>query len=96
MGGPCNFPEFPHAIDESHWLYTSTLDGEVSASNLILTYARWKTEYPWPQQALRGSVVFRDGKMRVALQCPRYDKAGESIDHYAPYELNGTYTLKFQ
>jgi len=56
FGGPCNFPQLPHRISESHWLYTDRIEGEVSTNHLILTYERGKTEYPWAQEALHVSA----------------------------------------
>jgi hypothetical protein len=95
MGGPCNFPQFPHRIHGSHWIYTPTINGEVATNHLILTYERGKTEYPWPQQALHGTVVFTNGHMGVALQLPYFRDDG-SIARYTPYKLNGNYTLEMK
>ncbi len=92
LGGPCNITT-PHKIAESHWIYTDTIQGTVAATNLVLTYERGKTEYPWPQSALRGSVTFSDGWLHVALERPVYVD-GVSVDHYDRYPLNGDYKLE--
>ena len=94
-GGPCNFPQFPHRIHKTHWIYTPVIVGEVSTNQLILTYERGKTEYPWPQEALRGLVTFTNGHMRVALQLPVF-RDDNTISQYVPYELNGDYKLELR
>lgn len=72
------------------------MQGEVPADQMVLTYWRGKTNYPWPQQALRGSVTFTDGKMCVKLELPYYNEKGDAIDHYTRYKLNGVYSLKYE
>jgi hypothetical protein len=95
MGGPCNFPQFPHRLYESHWIYTDRIEGEVSTNHLVLTFWRGATEYPWIQETLRGSVVFTNKHMHVALQLP-YFRDDNTIERYVPYELNGDYKLEMR
>jgi hypothetical protein len=75
------------------WIYTRTIEGEISASQIILTHERGKTENPWRQQALRGTVTFSPEHMHVALECPNYKQDG-TIYRYVPYDLNGDYKLE--
>ena len=75
------------------WLYAGTIEGEISANQIILTHERDKTKYPWPQQALRGSVTFSPEHMHVALECPNYKQDGV-IYRYVKYDLNGDYKLE--
>ncbi|HSU53527.1 MAG TPA: hypothetical protein VLT36_05680 [Candidatus Dormibacteraeota bacterium] len=72
FGGPCNFPQMPHRISESHWIYTDRIEGEVSTNHLILTYERGKTEPPWPQEALQGRIRFANNYLHVDLQLPYF------------------------
>jgi len=95
MGGPCNFPQMPHRVSESHWIYTDRIEGQVSTNHLILTYERGKTEYPWPQEALRGTVTFTNGYMHVDLQTPIFAD-GTNVSSYVPYRLNGDYKLEIK
>ena len=92
LGGPDNLTK-PHKIAGSHWIYADTTQGVVTATNLILTYEQGKTEYPWSQSALRGSVTFSEGQLHVALERPVYVD-GISVDHYEQYPLNGDYRLE--
>jgi hypothetical protein len=90
------FPSLiPRTCDLTDWIYTGTIDGQVPASQIILTHERGKTESPWPQKGLRGSVMFLSGRMHVALQCPYYKRDG-TIKRYVEYELNGDYNLVAQ
>ena len=88
---------FPSLIsrtcDMTDWIYTSTIEGELPASQIILTHERGKTGYPWPQTALHGAVTFSPGHMHVALECPYY-KRDSTIYRYVQYELNGDYQLE--
>lgn len=94
--GPCRFPSFiPRTFDTTDWIYTKVIEGEIPAAQIVVTHERGKTEYPWPQSRLRGSITFSPGHMRVALDSPYY-KDGVSIHHYEPYSLNGDYTLQPQ
>ena len=87
------FPSLiPRTCDMTDWIYTGTIDGEVPASQIILTHERGKTESPWPKKSLRGSVTFSPGRMHVALECP-YHKQDGTIQRYVAYELNGDYGL---
>jgi hypothetical protein len=95
FGGPCNLTFPPQRVSESHWIYTDKVDGEISTNHLILTYERGKTEYPWPQEALRGTVKFSNGHMRVALQTPIF-RQDDSIARYEAYKLNGDYKLEMR
>jgi hypothetical protein len=80
-------------VDTTDWIYTSTIEGEIPASQIILTHERGKTEYPWPQQALHGAITFLPGHMHVALQWPYYKQDG-TIYRYVQYKLNGDYSLE--
>jgi hypothetical protein len=91
-GGPCNISLPPSRIHLSHWIYTSTLYGEVPANQLFLTYYDQGTNFP--QSALRGKVTFSGGKMNVSLRCPIY--ADNGIARYESYALNGRYKLQVQ
>ena len=69
------------------------IEGEIPAAQAIVTHEQGKTEYPWPQSGLRGSITFTPGHMRVVLDSPYY-KHGVSIHHCEPYRLNGDYKLE--
>lgn len=90
-GGPCNIA-FPRKIKVQDWLYVTQMEGTLEASSIILTHERGKTEYPWPQSALRGSLVFTSGSVQVNLQIPQY-RQDSSIEKYVPYRLNGSYKI---
>jgi hypothetical protein len=92
LGGPCNLTA-PHKIPESHWIYTDTVQGIVPATNLVLTYERGKTEFPWPQSDLRGSITFSDGQLHIGFERP-VCVDGVSVDHYERYPLNGSYKVE--
>jgi hypothetical protein len=94
--GPCRFPSLiPRAFEMTDWIYTRAIEGEMPAAEIVVTHERGKTEYPWPQSGLRGSITFTPGRMRVALDSPYYED-GVSIHHYEAYRLNGDYTLQTQ
>jgi len=82
-------------IQATNWLYTAKVDGEIPATELILSDFQGRTERPWVQQALKGSATFSGAKMRLSLEVPIY-LDGESIDHYEPSRLNGVYKLRFR
>ena len=92
-GGPCNI-EWPHRIYPSDWIYTASIDGEIPADHLVLTHERGKTEYPWPQEGLCGSVTFTNGQMQVLLKILWHPEGKESVNRYMRYNLNGRYTLE--
>ncbi len=94
-GGPCNI-EWPHRSYGSHWIYTTRIEGDVPADHLVLTYERGKTEYPWPQDGLCGSVTFTNGRMRVLLKIRYHPEGQESVNRYMQYELNGKYSLRLE
>jgi len=92
--GPCRFPSLiPRTFETTDWFYTSSIEGEIPAAQVVVTHERGKTEYPWPKSKLRGSITFTADHMRVALESPYY-KDGVHIHHYEPYRLNGDYILQ--
>ena len=92
-GGPCSVTCIPTWIEESHWIYTNDLAGTVGADRIVLTYERGKLKYPWPQEALRGTLTFTDLELRVDLQVP-YFRQDSTISHYTPYRYNGLFKLQ--
>src|SRR6266404_6999379 len=91
-GGPCNI-EWPHRSYGSHWIYTTRIEGDVPADHVVLTYEQGKTEYPWPQEGLCGSVILTNGRMQVLLKIRYHREGKESVNRYTRYELNGKYSL---
>ena len=95
--GPCRLPSLiRQTVETTDWFYTSSMEGEIPAAQIIVTHERGKTEYPWPKSELRGSITFTADHMQVALETPYYKdyKDGDRIHHYEPYRLNGNYTLQ--
>jgi hypothetical protein len=93
-GGPCNISFVPRRYYESHWIYTTTIEGKLSTNQFILTRQRGKTEYPWDEKA-SGTVTFTNGRMHVALGLPYFRDDG-NVSHYVPYKLNGDYSLELR
>lgn len=95
-GGPCRPPSFiPTYVDTSHWIYTNVLEGTIPAEQIVLTYERGKTDYPWPQSALRGSITISGDAMRIELETPYY-RQDSTIKRHDPYRFNGNFTLERQ
>lgn len=96
LRGPCHFPSLiPRTYYMTDWIYTRAIEGKISAGEIILTHERGKTDYPWPQEGLRGMVTFSQGHMRIALECPNYKQDG-TTSRFVPYALNGDYILQKQ
>jgi hypothetical protein len=93
-GGPCNISFVPRRFYESHWIYTTAIEGKVSTNQFILTRERGKTEYPWDEKA-SGTITFANGHMHVALGLPYFRDDG-TVSHYVPYKLNGDYKVELR
>jgi hypothetical protein len=95
LSGPSDSPTLLEEIRATNWLYTAKVDGEIQATQLILTDFQGRTEFPYAQSALKGSATFSGTQMRLTLEVTAYVD-GKSIDHYDPSRLNGVYRLSFR
>jgi hypothetical protein len=94
FGGPCNFPTMPHRIQGADWIYTRTTNGVVRADQLSLSHGK-DPFYRWTQEALRGTITFTGGQMKVEFQVPNFDQQGTLV-RYERYQHNGDSRLASQ
>jgi hypothetical protein len=94
FGGPCNFPTVPHRIQDADWIYTKTTNGVVQSDHLGLSHGK-DPDDRWAQEALRGTVTFSAGHMKIAFEVPMFDE-NDNIVGYQQYEHNGDWRLEGQ
>ena len=93
-GGPClSKDSFKTWTSYStNWIYLKTLDGAMTADQIVVTTDAGKREWPYATTNMQGTVSFTNGEMRVQLEQPRYPD-GVHMQGYASYYLNGTYQI---
>ena len=92
-GNPHNpFDWKVHNWDHSYWLYVNTIEGTISAGDLVLT-PYWRClEYPWNYRDVKGGIELQHGRITIKLDMPRYEV--NTLIGHAPLEANGTYTIR--
>ena len=93
-GGPClSKDSFKTWTSYStNWIYLKTLDGAMTADQIVVTTDAGKREWPYATTNMQGTVSFTNGEMRVQLEQPCYPD-GVHMQGYASYYLNGTYQI---
>ncbi len=91
-GGPCNISFHSSISRGANWLYVKSMDGELSATQVVVTSDRGMRDYPWAKTDLRGTVSFAKDSITVQFQQPSYPD-GVRTEGYTAYFLNGTYQI---
>jgi hypothetical protein len=79
-------------IDGTFWFYLPTVEGTISAENVVLTLERGRLSEPYTVADLKGTIEFKAKTMVIALEVPE-KKDGRTITSYQPFVGNGTYQL---
>ncbi len=80
-----------YEFESSHWIYLNSKRGKINASDIILTYERNETEYPWPQSKLKGYIEFSNDSLFINLKKPYYADGSNEPNYWVDYEYNGRY-----
>lgn len=83
-----------YEFNDSDWLYLDSDKSKINFDQIILTYEKNKTDYPWRQSNLRGSIEFKEDSIKISLTLPVYKDQDTIEDGWQDYKHNGTYKLK--
>jgi protein associated with RNAse G/E len=81
-------------FENSDWIYTNTINGKVTASEIIFTNYYQKTDPPWIQSNLRGYLEFFADSVSINLEIPRYIDDDSIPEKWIDYNYNGKYLLE--
>ena len=85
---------YKYKFYDSHWIYSESDSSIVYFDKLVLTYKKNKTESPWKQSKLRGYIEFQIDSLSINLTVPVYKDQDTTVDGWADYKYNGTYSYK--
>lgn len=83
-----------YEFESSHWIYVNSKRGKINSSNIILTYERNETEYPWPKSKLKGHIEFSNDSLLIKLKKPFYIDGNNEPEYWVDYEYNGKYLME--
>jgi len=83
-----------YEFESSHWIYSNLKTGKINSSDIILTYERNETEYPWPQSKLKGFIEFSNDSLLINLKKPYYADGSNEPKYWVDYEYNGKYLTR--
>ena len=93
-GGPCLNKDWFKTVTNysTNWLYLKTLDGVMTAEQIVVTIEAGQRVWPYAHTNMQGTVSFTNAGMSVQLEQPSYPD-GVHMQGYIPYFLNGTYKV---
>jgi hypothetical protein len=91
-GGPCNISFHSSTYHGANWLYVKSMEGELNATNVVVTTDKGMRDYPYAIKDLRGTISFAKDTMTIHLDRPSYPD-GVHMEGFIAYLLNGTYQI---
>ena len=86
-----NFSWDTYDINESNWIYVKRINGKVLGKDVAISVQRNAMYF---DKNCKGYIDFDALTMTINLE-KGYYKDGVTLDHWEPFEYNGTYKLKF-
>ena len=79
--------------DHSTWIYIKQRTGKLDTSQFILTNVYGRSDYPWAEKSVHGSIELTADSVDINIEIPQ-NKEGQVIQNWSPYGWNGKYPLK--
>jgi len=94
-GGPCLSKDMltTWTSYSTNWIYLKTLDGTMTADQIVVTIDAGKKEWPYATTNMQGTVSFSNTAMTVLLEKPGFDYNRNVEQGVVPYFLNGVYQV---
>jgi len=95
-GGPCLSKDWfkTSTSYSTNWLYLKTLNGAMTADQIVVTTEAGKKVWPYARTNMQGAVLITNTTMIIRLESRDYDYKRKVETGYVSFFLNGTYRLR--